>query len=48
VKVMPVGGLATDVKVAGRWGIVSGQETNSVLNKPETGHGCPRSSMVCQ
>jgi hypothetical protein len=29
---MAVGGLATDVKVAGRWGIVSGDETNSVLN----------------
>jgi DNA-binding beta-propeller fold protein YncE/mono/diheme cytochrome c family protein len=42
VKVMPVGGLATDVKVAGRWGIVSGHETNSVLNQPETGHGLPK------
>jgi DNA-binding beta-propeller fold protein YncE len=39
---MPVGGLATDVKVAGRWGIVSGHETNSVLNQPETGHGLPK------
>ena len=29
VKVMPVGGLSTDVKIAGRWGIVSGQETNT-------------------
>ena len=38
---MPVGGLATDVKIAGRWGIVCGQETNTVLNKPETGHGLP-------
>ena len=38
---MPVGGLATDVKVAGRWGIVSGHSTNSVLNEPETGHGLP-------
>ena len=42
VKVMPVGGLATDVKIAGRWGIVSGHETNSVLNQPETGHGLPK------
>src|SRR5207237_6607393 len=32
----------TDVKVAGRWGIVSGHETNSVLNEPETGHGLPK------
>jgi DNA-binding beta-propeller fold protein YncE len=39
---LPVGGLATDVKVAGRWGIVSGHSTNSVLNRPETGHGLPR------
>jgi DNA-binding beta-propeller fold protein YncE len=41
VKVMPVGGLSTDVKIAGRWGIVSGQETNTKLNEPETGHGLP-------
>ena len=41
VKVMPVGGLSTDVKIAGRWGIVSGQETNNRLNEPETGHGVP-------
>jgi DNA-binding beta-propeller fold protein YncE len=40
--VMPVGGLATDVKVAGRWGIVSGHSTNSVLNAAETGHGLPK------
>jgi DNA-binding beta-propeller fold protein YncE len=39
---MPVGGLATDVKVAGKWGIVAGHETNSVLNEPETGHGLPK------
>ena len=39
---MPVGGLATDVKIAGRWGIVSGHSTNSVLNAPETGHGLPK------
>src|SRR5262249_48700119 len=36
------GGLATDVKVAGRWGIVSGHETNNELNGPETGHGMPK------
>ena len=41
IKTMPLGGLATDVKIAGRWGIVSGHETNSVLNEPETGHGLP-------
>ncbi|HEX8560255.1 MAG TPA: DUF4214 domain-containing protein [Pyrinomonadaceae bacterium] len=40
-KVMPVGGLATDVKVAGRWGVVAGQETNTRLNEPESGHGLP-------
>ncbi|HEX3130540.1 MAG TPA: YncE family protein [Thermoanaerobaculia bacterium] len=39
---LPVGGLATDVKIAGRWGIVSGHETNTVLNQPETGHGLPK------
>jgi DNA-binding beta-propeller fold protein YncE len=42
VRTMPVGGLATDVKVAGHWGIVSGHETNSELNQPETGHGMPK------
>ena len=42
VRTLPVGGLATDVKVAGRWGIVSGQSTNNVLNRPETGHGLPK------
>ena len=41
-RTLPVGGLATDVKIAGRWGIVSGHETNSVLNEPETGHGLPK------
>jgi DNA-binding beta-propeller fold protein YncE/cytochrome c553 len=40
-KVMPLGGLATDVKVAGRFGIVSGQETNTRLNESESGHGLP-------
>ncbi|HEY0378855.1 MAG TPA: YncE family protein [Pyrinomonadaceae bacterium] len=40
-KVMPVGGLSTDVKIAGRWGIVSGQDTNTKLNQRETGHGLP-------
>lgn len=38
---LPVGGLSTDVKIAGRWGIVSGQETNTRLNTRETGHGLP-------
>ena len=41
VKNLPVGGLTTDVKIAGRWGIVSGQETNTRLNERETGHGLP-------
>jgi hypothetical protein len=41
VKNMPLGGLATDVKISGKWGIVSGQETNTRLNEPETGHGLP-------
>src|SRR5262249_35010331 len=36
VLTMPVGGLATDVKIAGKWGIVSGHGTNSFLNQPET------------
>ncbi|HEX8293837.1 MAG TPA: YncE family protein, partial [Pyrinomonadaceae bacterium] len=40
-RVMPLGGLATDVKVAGRWGIAAGQETNTRLNEPESGHGLP-------
>jgi len=41
IKTLPLGGLATDVKIAGRWGIVSGQETNTKLNGPESGHGLP-------
>jgi DNA-binding beta-propeller fold protein YncE len=41
LKVLPVGGLSTDVKIAGRWGIVSGQETNTKLNQRESGHGLP-------
>src|SRR5215212_3450617 len=41
IKVLAVGGLSTDVKIAGRWGIVSGQETNTKLNARETGHGLP-------
>jgi DNA-binding beta-propeller fold protein YncE len=41
IKVLPLGGLATDVKIAGRWGIASGQETNTRLNQPESGHGLP-------
>jgi DNA-binding beta-propeller fold protein YncE len=39
---MPVGGLATDVKIAGRWGIVSGHDTSNAINQPETGHGLPK------
>ncbi len=39
VKTIPVGGLVTDVKIAGRWGIVAGHATNSALNGPEMGHG---------
>jgi DNA-binding beta-propeller fold protein YncE/mono/diheme cytochrome c family protein len=39
--VMPVGGLSTDVKIAGRFGIVAGQETNTRLNERESGHGLP-------
>ncbi len=39
---LPDGGLVTDIKIAGRWGIVSGHETNTVLNQPETGHGLPK------
>jgi DNA-binding beta-propeller fold protein YncE len=42
VTVLPLGGLATDVKVAGKWGIVSGQSTNTVLNGKESGHGLPK------
>src|SRR6185503_4714374 len=38
---MPVGGLATDVKIAGRWGIVSGHDASNVMNQRETGHGLP-------
>src|SRR4030095_7747475 len=40
-RVLPLSGLATDVKIAGRWGITSGQESSSRLNEPETGHGLP-------
>jgi DNA-binding beta-propeller fold protein YncE len=42
VRTLPVGGLPTDVQIAGRWGIVVGHETNNVLNQPETGHGLPK------
>ncbi|HKN51660.1 MAG TPA: beta-propeller fold lactonase family protein, partial [Amycolatopsis sp.] len=41
VRNLPVGGLPTDVKIAGRWGIVAGHGTGNVLNQPETGHGMP-------
>jgi hypothetical protein len=36
---LATGGLSTDVKIAGRWGIVAGHETNTVLNGPDTGDG---------
>jgi DNA-binding beta-propeller fold protein YncE len=42
VGTLPHGGLPTDIKIAGRWGIVSGHETNTCLNQPETGHGLPK------
>ena len=42
IKTLPLGGLATDVKISGKWGIVCGQETNTHLNQPETGHGLPK------
>jgi DNA-binding beta-propeller fold protein YncE len=41
-RVMVVGGLATDVKIAGRWGIVSGHGTNNVMNEGDTGDGLPK------
>ncbi len=41
VNVLTVGGLSTDVKIAGRWGIVCGQNSNTKLNEPESGHGLP-------
>ncbi len=41
-KNMIVGGLATDVEVAGRWGIVSGHSTTNALNQLETGNGMPK------
>lgn len=41
VRTVPVGGLVTDVKIAGRWGIVSGHDASNVMNGPETGHGLP-------
>jgi len=34
---MIVGGLATDVKIAGKWGIVSGHSSTNALNGEETG-----------
>jgi DNA-binding beta-propeller fold protein YncE/mono/diheme cytochrome c family protein len=42
IKTLPLGGLATDVKISGKWGIVCGQETNTYLNQAETGHGLPK------
>ncbi len=44
VATMPVGGLSTDVKITGHWGIVSGHETNTRLNEPESGHGLPKNA----
>jgi DNA-binding beta-propeller fold protein YncE len=41
-KTMIAGGLATDVKIAGRWGIVSGHSSTNALNQPETGNGMPK------
>lgn len=41
VRTLPVGGLVTDVKIAGRWAIVSGHDASNVMNGPETGHGLP-------
>ena len=42
LKILPLGGLATDVKISGKWGIACGQETNTYLNEAETGHGLPK------
>lgn len=42
IKNMVLGGLATDIKISGKWGIVCGQESNTVLNARETGHGLPK------
>jgi DNA-binding beta-propeller fold protein YncE len=39
---MIVGGLATDVKIAGQWGIVSGHSSTNALNQEETGNGMPK------
>jgi DNA-binding beta-propeller fold protein YncE len=41
-KTMIAGGLATDVKIAGAWGIVSGHSSTNALNEPETGNGMPK------
>jgi len=41
-KTMIAGGLATDVKIAGPWGIVSGHSSTNALNQPETGNGMPK------
>ena len=41
-KTMIAGGLSTDVKIAGRWGIVSGHSSTNALNQPETGSGMPK------
>jgi DNA-binding beta-propeller fold protein YncE len=39
---MIVGGLATDVKIAGPWGIVAGHSSTNALNQEETGNGMPK------
>ena len=39
---MIAGGLSTDVKIAGPWGIVSGHSSTNALNQPETGSGMPK------
>ncbi len=41
-KTMIAGGLSTDVKIAGHWGIVSGHSSTNALNQPETGSGMPK------
>jgi DNA-binding beta-propeller fold protein YncE len=41
-----VGGLATDVKIAGRWGIVSGHGTNTVLNGPDSADGVTKPDLL--
>ena len=42
VKNMIVGGLATDIEIAGKFGIVSGHSSTNALNGRETGNGMPK------